>query len=122
MLTMRQAAKEVGMSYDTLKFYCKEELVPNIHRDKNNYRIFSDENMVWLKSLQCFKEAGMSIKELKNFLSLSKAGNETLALRREILINQKDLLIEKRKDIDHNLDYIEHKIAFYDDILNKNSK
>ena len=34
--TMMQVCKETGMTYQALKFYCNEGLVPNVKRDKNN--------------------------------------------------------------------------------------
>lgn len=34
MCTMKEVCKEIGMNYETLKFYCKEGLVPNVKRDK----------------------------------------------------------------------------------------
>ena len=32
MYTMKQACQAAGMSYETLKFYCNEGLVPNVKR------------------------------------------------------------------------------------------
>lgn len=43
MCTMKEVCKEIGMNYETLKFYCKEGLVPNVKRDKNNYRNFDEK-------------------------------------------------------------------------------
>lgn len=40
MYTMKEVCNKIGMSYETLKFYYKEGLVPNVKRDKNNYRKF----------------------------------------------------------------------------------
>ena len=65
MFTPKGVCEEVGISYETLKFYCKEGLVPNVKRDKNNYRIFDEKNIAWLKGLQCLKKCGMSIKDMK---------------------------------------------------------
>ncbi len=53
MCTMKEVCKEIGMNYETLKFYCKEGLVPNVKRDKNNYRNFDEKNIAWLKGIQC---------------------------------------------------------------------
>ena len=39
MYTMMQVCKETGLTYQTLKYYCNEGLVPNVKRDKNNRRI-----------------------------------------------------------------------------------
>lgn len=34
MYTMMQVCRELDMTYQTLKFYCNEGLVPNVKRDK----------------------------------------------------------------------------------------
>ena len=39
MYSMKEACVQTGMSYETLKFYCKEGLVPNVKRDSHNYRV-----------------------------------------------------------------------------------
>ena len=117
MFSMRQAATEAGMNYETLKFYCKEGLVPNVKRDENNYRVFNEDNIIWLRSLQCLKQSGMSIKELKHFMELCIQGEETLLTRKEILNVQKKVLLKKREELDNNIAYIELKSSFYDDLL-----
>lgn len=114
---MRKAAELAGMSYETLKFYCKEGLVPNVQRDKNNYRMFSEDNIVWLKSLQCFKQSGMSISELRRFMQLSMEGKETLPTRMALLENQKQLLERQIEEIQENIAYINHKIEIYQGML-----
>lgn len=53
MYSMKQTCEKVNMSYETLKFYCNEGLIPNVKRDKNNYRIFDDNNIAWISSLSC---------------------------------------------------------------------
>lgn len=122
MYTMRQAAKLAGMNYETLRFYCKEGLVPNVKRDKNNYRIFDDHNIVWLKSLECFKQSGMGISELRHFMNLSIEGKETLLERMDILQNKKQDLYEEIEKIKRNIDYIDHKLELYQDLLEGKEK
>lgn len=43
MYTMMQVCRELDMTYQTLKFYCNEGLVPNVKRDHNNRRLYSKE-------------------------------------------------------------------------------
>lgn len=117
MYTMKQAAELAGMSQDTLKFYCKEGLVPNVARDRNNYRMFSDDNIIWLKSLQCFRQSGMGVAELHNFMELCIAGKETLPERMRLLEAQKQLLIERIQGLKANIEYIEHKMERYQNLL-----
>ena len=47
--TMMQACRELGMTYQTLKFYCNQGLVPNVKRDKNNRRVFDERDVEWLR-------------------------------------------------------------------------
>ena len=36
LYTMMQVCKQTNMTYQALKFYCNEGLIPNVKRDKNN--------------------------------------------------------------------------------------
>ena len=63
---MKEVCDEVGITYETLKYYCNEGLVPNHERNKNNYRIFDDKDVNWIKGLTKLRECGMSIKDMKN--------------------------------------------------------
>ncbi len=45
MYTMMQVCQETSMTYQTLKYYCNEGLVPNVKRDKNNRRIFDERDI-----------------------------------------------------------------------------
>lgn len=45
------------MTYQALKFYCNQGLVPNVKRDKNNRRVFDDRDIAWISSLICLKSA-----------------------------------------------------------------
>lgn len=62
MYTMMQVCKETDMTYQALKFYCNEGLVPNVKRDKNNRRVFDERDVKWIKDLVCLKKCGMSIQ------------------------------------------------------------
>lgn len=117
MYTMKETCEKVNMSYETLKFYCNEGLVPNVKRNKNNYRIFSDKDIAWISGLTCLKDCGMSIQEMKEYLALCLEGERTIPKRKEILDIKRKALENKLKDIQDNIDYIDNKQKFYDDVL-----
>ena len=117
MYSMKETCKQVGMTYETLKFYCNEGLIPNVQRDKNNYRIFDDNNINWIKSLSCLKKCGMSISEMKDYLDLCMQGQSTIPERKIMLEKkQKDLEL-KKKEIEDSLDFINWKQNFYNSVL-----
>ncbi len=117
MFTPKEVCEEVGISYETLKFYCKEGLVPNVKRDKNNYRIFDEKNIAWLKGLQCLKKCGMSIKDMKLYMNYCMEGPSTIPERKEMLNKLNESLVKKINDLNECINFIENKQAFYDDVL-----
>lgn len=117
LYSMKQTCEKTGLSYDTLKFYCNEGLIPNVKRNSNNYRVFSDDDITWINSLSCLKNCGMSISEMKKYLKLCLIGEKTIPERKEVL-NQKLVELEDKKNqIQNSIDYIYWKQNFYDDIL-----
>lgn len=122
MYSMKETCLKVGMSYETLKFYCNQGLIPNVKRDKNNYRVFDDNNVAWITSLSCLKNCGMSISEMKEYLNLCLKGESTISERQEILKAKKQSLLEKQKEIQDSINYIDWKQGFYNDVLSGKTK
>ena len=117
MHSMKETCQKVNMTYETLKFYCNEGLVPNVKRDKNNYRIFDDRDINWLNSLTCLKKCGMSIQDMKTYLSLCLKGQSTIPERKIMLDKLKVDLTNRILELNESVDFIDNKQQFYDDVL-----
>ena len=87
--TMMQVCRELGMTYQTLKFYCNRGLVPNVKRDKNNRRVFDEHDVEWVRSLTCLKRCGMSIEEMRDYLNLCLEGEKSIPQRKEMLAEKR---------------------------------
>ena len=120
--SMKQASEATGFSYDTLKFYCNEGLIPNVKRDKNNYRVFSDKDIEWIKGLSCLKSCNMSITEMKDFLNLCLQGKSSIPERQKILDIKLKELQNKINEIQDSINYIHWKQQFYQDVLDGKTK
>lgn len=92
MYTMMQVCRELNMTYQTLKYYCNEGLVPNVKRDGNNRRIFDEKDVKWIKDLTCLKKCGLSIQEMKEYLELCLEGESTIIPRKEMLKKKQETL------------------------------
>ena len=115
--TMMQVCEETGMTYQGLKFYCNEGLVPNVKRDKRNRRVFDEHDLAWIKSLTCLRDCGMGIQEMRVYLELCLKGPSTIPERKEIL-NRKRVEVEKQLAlVKATLKFIDKKQKFYDDVL-----
>ena len=117
MYSMKEACKLTDMTYETLKFYCNEGLVPNVKRDKRNYRIFDDHDIKWIQSLNCLKNCGMSIAEMKEYLALCLKGESSIPERKIILNHKEEALLQSINKLQQAVEYIDWKQNFYDEVL-----
>lgn len=115
--TMKEVCAETNMTYQTLKYYCNEGLIPNVKRDKNNHRIFDERDVKWIKDLICLKKCDMSIEEMKIYLDLCLKGEPTIPKRKEMLAKKQDSLRQAVKELEESISYIDWKQNFYDEIL-----
>ena len=115
--TMKQVCDQLDITYETLRFYCDEGLVPNLKRDHNNYRMFDERNLAWLQSLLCLRRCGMSIKDMKEYMQLCLEGRKSINTRKEILSHQEANLQKQIDELQGSINYIRKKLQLYDDIL-----
>ena len=117
MYSMKEACTLTNMTYENLKFYCNEGLVPNVKRDRRNYRVFDEHDIKWIQSLNCLKSCGMSIAEMKQYLALCMEGEGTIPERKVILTEKKETLLKSITELQKAVAYIDWKQRFYDDVL-----
>lgn len=117
MYTMMQICRETGMTYQTLKYYCNEGLVPGVKRDRNNRRIFDEKDLKWIRDLVCLKKCGMSIQEMKEYLDLCLEGESTIPQRKEMLTKKQAALRSTIRELEDSVAYINLKQQFYDEVL-----
>lgn len=122
MYTMKQTCQAVGMTYETLKYYCNEGLIPNVKRDKNNYRVFDENDVEWIRNLTCLKKCGMSIQDMKIYIKLCLGGESSIPERKIMLDKQKDELLDRINELQECVEYINWKQQFYDDVMSGKTK
>ncbi len=117
MYTMMQVCRETNMTYQTLKYYCNEGLIPHVKRDANNRRIFDEQDVKWIKDLVCLKKCGMSIQEMKEYLDLCLREASTIPQRKEMLAKKQAALRVSMQELADSVAYIDWKQNFYDEVL-----
>ena len=117
MYSMKEACTLTNMTYENLKFYCNEGLVPNVKRDRRNYRVFDEHDIKWIESVNWLKSCGMSIAEMKQYLALCMEGEGTIPERKVILAEKKETLLQSITELQKAVAYIDWKQRFYDDVL-----
>ncbi len=122
MYSMKEACALTNMTYENLKFYCNEGLIPNVKRDNRNYRVFDEHDIKWIQSLNCLKNCGMSIAEMKEYLALCLEGERSIPERKVILEHKKEALLQSIADLQEAIAFIDWKQNFYDDVLSGKTK
>ena len=117
LYTMKQTCELTGMTYQGLKFYCNEGLIPNVKRAENNHRMFDEKDIAWIKSLLCLRDCGMGIKDMKEYTRLCLLGAKSIPERKVILQAKKAELLSQIRALKENIRYIDAKQEFYDDVL-----
>ena len=69
-LTIGQAAKQAGVSVETIRFYERQDLIERPARKESGYRLFSRDDIRRLLFIQQAKSLGFSLAEIKSLLSL----------------------------------------------------
>lgn len=117
LYTVNEVAKIYGITTHTIRFYSDKGLIPPLKRDKNNNRLFDRESLNWLEGCICLKGCGMSIKDLKHYGELCLKGDTTLKERYEMIVKYRNLARENLINAQKVLDYAEHKVKHYEDII-----
>lgn len=117
LYSMKAVCEKTGMTYETLKFYCNQGLVPNVKRDAGNHRVFDERDIAWVESLGCLKRCGLSIQEMRHYVQLCLQGEASIPERKSILTQKRQTLLEHIAKLQSAVDYVDQKQAFYDDVL-----
>ena len=111
--SMKQVSQMTGLTAHTLRYYEKEGLLPDVHRTQSGIRRFSKEDIDGLGLICCLKSTGMSIKQIREFVSLSMEGDCTLKCRCDMLIAHKQNVEEQMRQMQKHIEKVTHKIAYF---------
>ena len=121
-MTIAEVSKKYNITQDTIRYYEKIGLIPHVPRSKSGIRDFDEDSCNWIEFIKCMRSAGLSIDVLTQYISLFKQGNKTAKARKELLVEQKNKLLEKQEDISKTIKRLEYKIEIYDDIISGKRK
>lgn len=108
-----EISKMLNISISTLRYYDKKGLLPLVNRTSGNIRVFDDTDVECLKMIECLKNTGMPLKDIKLFFEWCEEGDSTIDQRYELFIHQKEKT-EKQIDLLQNaLGRINYKCEFY---------
>lgn len=112
-------SKQSGISADTLRYYERIGLLPEVNRGENGIRDFDELDLQRVEFIKCMRRAGLPINVLIDYFTLLQQGDQTIGARKEILIQQRALLCARMAEMQQTLDLLDHKISVYEDVVLK---
>jgi DNA-binding transcriptional MerR regulator len=111
--SISEAAAKFNIPESTLRYYEKKGLLPLIERDEAGRRLFSEDQTALLETIICLKSTHMPISGIKQYIDWVVEGNNTIALRFEMMKNHKEAVLDEISLMTKSLKGIDEKITRY---------
>jgi MerR family transcriptional regulator, aldehyde-responsive regulator len=121
-MKINEVSEHYAISSDTLRYYERIGLIPPVHRNNGGIRDYNELDLRRVEFIKCMRSAGLPIEVLIEYVALVQQGDQTIEARKEILMEQRDLLAAKLAEMQKTLDLLTHKIEVYEDALLKREK
>jgi len=95
------------------RYYDKEGFFPNLER-KGNIRHFSENELEAIHVIECLKQSGLEIKDIKQFFEWVTAGPSSYEKRKELFEMRKLMVKDEIKKLEKSLAMLEFKCWYYD--------
>lgn len=109
-LTIGEAAQQLNLSEDTLRYYERAGLTPPVERSSSGHRRYSEEDLRWFTFVIRMRATGMPIDTLQRYAALTREGEHTAAIRRAILEDHRSKVRAQIEELHAALQTVEHKI------------
>lgn len=108
-----EVAKKLNIPSTTLRFYDKKGLLPFVDRDQAGRRSFKDNDLNFLQVIECMKQCGMTISEIKEFVELCMEGDTTLVERYDLLSREEATVTKQIENLQKQRDFLHYKMWYY---------
>jgi DNA-binding transcriptional MerR regulator len=116
-MTISEVSEKYDISAETLRYYERVGVIPSVNRNENGIRDYTEIDCNWVQFIKCMRNAGLSIESLIEYTTLFKKGSKTHSARKQILIEQRDELVNRISDMQTALNRLNKKIDGYDETM-----
>ena len=113
-MKIAEVSEQCGISTDTLRYYERVGLIPPVNRNESGIRDYNELDLRRVDFIKCMRSAGLPIEVLVEYVALVQKGAMTIEARKEILKDQRELLVARMKEMQKTLDILDHKIEVYE--------
>ena len=118
-MTIKEVSEKYNISQDTLRYYERVGMIPQVHRTGGGIRDYQEDDLGWVELALCMRGAGLPVEAMIEYVKLCQyvrlymQGDSTIPARLQLLLDQKVALEAQMADTQRMLDKLEYKISRY---------
>ena len=116
-MTIKEVCKKYDITPDTLRYYERVGVIPEVARTAGGVRNYSEEDMNWVENAICMRSAGVPVEMIVEYVRLYRMGDDTIEERCNILKKAKAEVEAVKKKYDDELKRLSYKIAKYEEAM-----
>jgi DNA-binding transcriptional MerR regulator len=121
-MKIAEVSEQFGLSVDTLRYYERVGLIPPVNRNESGIRDYNELDLRRVDFIKCMRGAGLPVEVLIEYMGLVQQGDSTIEARKEILVEQRDLVAARLEEMQKTLDRLNYKIEVYEKALLQKEK
>jgi MerR family transcriptional regulator, aldehyde-responsive regulator len=121
-MKIAEVSEQYGISTDTLRYYERVGLIPPVNRNESGIRDYNELDLRRVDFIKCMRSAGLPIEVLIEYVALVQKGDKTIEARKDILKEQRELLLARMNEMQKTLEILNHKIEVYEKAVLKKEK
>ena len=116
-MTIKEVCEKYDITPDTLRYYERVGVIPEVHRTKGGIRDFTDEDVAWVENAICMRSAGVPVEMLIEYVRLFREGDSTFQARRDLLAEAREEIAAQLAKYQATMDRLNYKISRYDEAI-----
>ena len=116
-MTIKEVSEKYDISADTLRYYERIGMIPEVTRNANGIRNYQKSDLGWVELAICMRSAGLPVEALIEYVKLFQIGDSTFEARRQLLKEQYDILEEQKQQIEATMERLKYKVSRYEEAV-----
>lgn len=114
--TIKEMREKFDIPSSTLRYYEDLGLFPEVKRTKTNQRIYTDDHVNRLHTINCFKRTGLPMAKIHDFFEYSENLPDHIDDIIPMMENHEKNIICQIEKMQQDLKHIQQKVRYYSQI------
>lgn len=113
-MLIKEMARRTGLTTDTLRYYERIGLLPKVPRKQGGVRFYNESYVAYVGIIQKLKASGMKLEQIQHYMMLARQGAATEEVRKAMLMETKDRMVAKIRQMEVAVSVAEGQIKQYE--------